>query len=295
MSGWVHSDVHDPVWQRVLKRFRGAATAPGLWRSVLLFAGTNAAATVASSFFTSYTLKSLHLDEQHYVMLNIASTVARFVVSPVWGVVVDTRGARFSSALSIALMIPLPLVLLLSRQSFATAITFQLLAGVFGAGYDTSRLPVLLALATKDNLTTAIVQLYNLANGVACFLASCLSVYFVAYYGSAFDHAPMVCFALSFLLRLIVFLLWLSLEHCSPGTPPPQAAQPQHQPQQPQQQQQQQQQSTTTSTATAPASSILGVHEVWPLASPSRVITRIVRRPNAARRPRKKNKKPRGP
>lgn len=203
------------------RRFREAARVPGLWRAVLLFAGTNAAATVASAFFTSYTLRSLRLDEQHYVALNIASTVARFVISPLWGVAVDRRGALHSAALSIALMIPLPLVLVLSRQSFATAAAFQVLTGVLGAGYDTARLPVLLALAPRPKLTTALIQLYNLVNGVACFLASCLSVRAAALYGSAFDHAPVVSFALSFLLRLIVFLLWLALSLRASPAPPP--------------------------------------------------------------------------
>ena len=206
-------------WQKMLKYFVYAAHTPGFWRAVLLFAGTNAASTIASSFFTSYTLKNLHMDEEHYVMLNIASTVSRFIISPVWGVVVDNKGALFTSALSIALMIPLPLILLLSKQSFATAVTFHVLTGVFGAGYDTAKLPVLLALSPKQRVTTAVVQLYNLLNGILCFLASCLSVYFVSSYGSAFAHAPMICFAVSFLFRLIVFMLWLVLSLRSKSAP----------------------------------------------------------------------------
>jgi len=208
-------------WQKMLKYFVYAAHTPGFWRAVLLFAGTNAASTIASSFFTSYTLKNLHMDEEHYVMLNIASTVSRFIISPLWGVVVDNKGALFCSALSIALMIPLPLILLLSKQSFTTAVTFHVLTGVFGAGYDTAKLPVLLALSSKQRVTTAVVQLYNLLNGISCFLASCLSVYFVSSYGDAFAHAPMICFAVSFLFRLIVFMLWLVLSLRSKSVPIP--------------------------------------------------------------------------
>lgn len=276
--------VHRSAWERMWRRFREAARVPGLWRAVLLFAGTNAAATVASAFFTSYTLRSLRLDEQHYVALNIASTVARFVISPLWGVAVDRRGALYSAALSIALMIPLPLVLVLSRQSFATAATFQILTGVLGAGYDTARLPVLLALAPRPKLTTALIQLYNLVNGVACFLASCLSVRAAALYGSAFDHAPVVSFALSFLLRLIVFLLWLALSLRATATAPPTASAPASVPS-----------AASSGTATAAAATasggsnnssksnnrgarsraapgtaaaVPGIHEVWPIASP---------------------------
>ena len=275
--------VHRSAWERMWRRFREAARVPGLWRAVLLFAGTNAAATVASAFFTSYTLRSLRLDEQHYVALNIASTVARFVISPLWGVAVDRRGALYSAALSIALMIPLPLALVLSRQSFATAATFQILTGVLGAGYDTARLPVLLALAPRPKLTTALIQLYNLVNGVACFLASCLSVRAAALYGSAFDHAPVVSFALSFLLRLIVFLLWLALSLRASPAVPSTASAPASVPS-----------AASSGTATAAtasggssrssnksnnrgarsraapgtAAAVPGIHEVWPIASP---------------------------
>ena len=272
---------HKNAWEKMWRDFQQAARVPGFWRAVLLFVGTNAAGTVASAFFTSYTLRSLRLDEQHYVALNIASTVARFLISPLWGVAVDRRGPLRSAALSIALMIPLPLVLVLSRQSFATAAAFQVLTGVLGAGYDTARLPVLLALAPRPRLTTALIQLYNLVNGVACFLASGLSVRAAARYGRAFHHAPVVSFALSFLLRLIVFLLWLALSlrgdssssssssgsttnssntHSGAGAGPHGEARTLT--------------SRDGSTAAQPAPPVSGLHGLYPLASPLRFTTK---------------------
>ena len=79
---------------------------------------SQAAVQVAGPYFTPFMLGHLALSYYHYVILICAASLARIVLLPAWGRVVDRYGPQRVLWLSAIGIIPLPALWLLSR-SFA--------------------------------------------------------------------------------------------------------------------------------------------------------------------------------
>jgi MFS family permease len=165
---------------------------------------SQAAVQIAGPYFTPFMLGHLALSYYQYVILICAASIARIVLLPAWGRVVERYGPQRVLWLSAIGIIPLPALWLLSR-SFALLIAAQVLAGAVWAAYDLATL-LLFFEAIPSEKRVGVLTVFNLANAGAVVAGSAVGGAVLAVC-SASRGAYLALFVMSAIARAVALVV----------------------------------------------------------------------------------------
>lgn len=129
------------------------------------------AVNIASPFFVLYMLRDLHYDYFTFGFLSAVEIIAKLVILPVWGKVVDRYGSR-QVLRATGLLIPLvPILWLLPHGTPVWIFFVQLLSGFAWAGFDAATFTYLLDATTPENRAAATAH-SSMAIGLTTFVGA---------------------------------------------------------------------------------------------------------------------------
>jgi MFS family permease len=195
---------------RFLRTGRGTRA----WR--LLATGTGLQLTVylASPYFAPFMLEGLRFTYMEYMLATLSVVVAKFLLLPAWGRVVDRHGPRAVYALAAILVgvVPLPW---LWANGLAWVVAGQVLSGFSWAGYEVAYLSSLLAASTK-RVRPYVFAAQTVCHGVAQLAGGLLGAALLA----AVSRDFRIVFAASMVARLGVAALVPRLVPTEPAAEP---------------------------------------------------------------------------
>jgi MFS family permease len=192
---------------------------PGLWelfknlgssnlgKFILYVALIDGCTNISGPFFAVFMLRDLSFDYLHYVLINIAASVANLVFLTYWGRRADKAGNLKVIKLTSILLPFVPLVWLVS-----TNVVFLMVANAFSgfvwSGYGLTAVNFTYD-ASQPEIRTKQLALFNALDMIACCGGALLGGFIAPHLPSILGYQLRTLFALSGFLRGVVVLLLL--------------------------------------------------------------------------------------
>jgi len=176
-----------------LIRFLRTERGSNAWRMLLVGAALQLLVYVGSPYFGPFMLEELNFSYEAYMASAATVVIAKFVLLPVWGRLVDLHGARsvYGAAALLVAIVPLPW---LWADGLGWVIPSQALSGLSWAAYEVAYFSLMLESSYKTTRPHAFAA-QNVLNGTAQLLGSLL--------GAALLASSHRDFRLLFLLTLV--------------------------------------------------------------------------------------------
>ena len=193
-------------------------------RLLLYILGMQMAVQVSGPYFNPYMLAHLELSYTGYVVLICAAYVAKIVALPAAGHLVDRCGADRVLWTSGALIIPLPVLWLVSHR-FHYLFGVQLFSGCVWAAYELAMLLLFFESIPRAR-RVAVLTVFNLGNAVAIFAGSMVGAVLLSGlgadgrgYGAVFVASTLArALSLALLVRMPVAAFQAAFSSSRPAT-----------------------------------------------------------------------------
>jgi MFS family permease len=193
------------VWFDQAHPTRSISNTGGVNRTLLLYLlAAQAAVQVAAPYFNPYMLGCLKFSYSAYVALICAPMIAKILVLPMLGRLVERCGAHrvfWQSAMAIVLLPGMWLV----SSSFSWLVGIQVFSGIVWGANDLATLMLFFETIPREK-RIGVLTLFNLANAVATAAGSLLGGALLAMFGTSAE-TYLVLFAISALARAAALVL----------------------------------------------------------------------------------------
>jgi len=163
---------------------------------------------ISSPLLVVYLLRYLEFSYPIYMIITFSGTFFSLILLGLWGKIADWFGNCKIFFLT-SFFIPLiPLLWILSSNVFYLIFVPSLIGGVFWAGFNLASSNFIYDNVSREKRGLA-VSYFNLLNGVGIFLGAGLSALLMNYLPFEAINSIVLIFLLSFLLRVVVFVLFL--------------------------------------------------------------------------------------
>jgi MFS family permease len=162
-------------------------------------------AYLSGPFFAVFMLRDLELSYLHYMILQVASSVAALTALPLWGRHADLVGNVRVLRLSGFLVTVIPLFWLVSHHVVYLALV-QTFAGFAWSGVTLCATNFIYDAVTPQKRARCI-SYFNVINGSALFLGAALGGFLATRLPTIFEFPLLTLFALSSLCRLLFYFI----------------------------------------------------------------------------------------
>ena len=184
-----------------LRRFRES----NFLKFVIFSASLNFATFLAAPFFAVFMLRDLQLSYLTYMTFQVVSSLAALVALPLWGRHADLVGNARVLRLSSFFAALIPILWLVSHDP-AYLMLVQIYAGFSWSGVTLSAGNFIYDAVTPQKRVRCIAY-FNVINGVAIFMGSCLGGFFASRLPPLFGYRLLALFAFSCFCRVGFYLL----------------------------------------------------------------------------------------
>ncbi len=196
----------DPASEFTFVMFLARFRESNFLKFVIAIACLNFASYLAAPFFPVFMLRDLQFSYLTYMALQVGSSLASLIALPLWGrhadLVGNVRVLRLSSFF--AVLVP---VLWLFSHNPAYLMLVQIWAGFSWSGVTLCTGNFIYDAVTPQKRVRCIAY-FNVINGVAIFLGSSIGGFLASRLPPLFGYRLVSLFALSFLARLVFYLLF---------------------------------------------------------------------------------------